>query len=90
MNSLAQCDRTRLKLDFSSPSNWPISTTQELLGKIEKDKSADQDNYWLIQYQKLLDSKPEGVHLAEAELDSQVEALKHPATCRARVLCAPI
>ena len=29
------------------------------LEEIEKNKSEETDNYWLIQYQKLLDSKPQ-------------------------------
>ena len=28
------------------------------LNELEKHKSEETDNYWLIQYQKLLDSKP--------------------------------
>jgi len=66
---------TQILLDLMKRKKERVDDIQELLGKIEKDKSADQDNYWLIQYQKLLDSKPEGVHLAEADLDSQVKKI---------------
>ena len=42
------------------------------MNEIESGKSAEQENYWLIQYQKLLDSKPKGVEKAEREMDPQV------------------
>ena len=31
-----------------------------------------QDNYWLIQYQKLLDAKPKGLQEAERAVDARV------------------
>jgi hypothetical protein len=46
---------------------------QELLGEMERGRSAQQENYWLIQYQKLLDSKPAGVLEAEKNMDPQVK-----------------
>ena len=33
----------------------------------------DQDNYWLIQYQKLLDAKPKGLLEAERAIDAKVK-----------------
>lgn len=33
------------------------------LNELEKHKSQETDNYWLIQYQKLLDSKPKVIRL---------------------------
>ena len=33
------------------------------LDELEKHKSEETDNYWLIQYQKLLDSKPKVMSL---------------------------
>ena len=36
------------------------------LNELEKHKSEETDNYWLIQYQKLLDSKPK-VSVTEME-----------------------
>lgn len=35
---------------------------KERLEELEKKKDQETDNYWLIQYQKLLDSKPKVVH----------------------------
>jgi E3 ubiquitin-protein ligase LRSAM1 len=35
------------------------------LTELEKNKSQETDNYWLIQYQKLLDSKPKVGSLKE-------------------------
>ena len=32
----------------------------------------EQENYWLIQYQKLLDSKPKGLEEAEGNMDPKV------------------
>ena len=39
---------------------------------MERGRSAQQENYWLIQYQKLLDTKPAGVLEAESNMDPQV------------------
>ena len=39
---------------------------------MEQGKSDDTENYWLIQYQKLMDMKPESVTLAENNLDEKV------------------
>ena len=50
-----------------------LSIVQDLLGEIEAGKLETQENYWLIQYQKLMESKPAGVQTMERELDPQVE-----------------
>ena len=40
---------------------------------METGKDSDQENYWLIQYQKLMDMKPDSVKLAEEKLDAKVK-----------------
>ena len=45
---------------------------QELLGELEAGKEEDMENYWLIQYQKLLNTKPQSVLAAESKLDHKV------------------
>ncbi len=45
---------------------------QELLEEMERGRSAQQENYWLIQYQKLLDARPQGILEAERCMDPQV------------------
>ena len=42
---------------------------------MERGRSAQQENYWLIQYQKLLDTKPQGVLEAERNMDPQVSKI---------------
>merc|ERR1719312_2163825 len=42
---------------------------------METGKEEEQENYWLIQYQKLLDSKPKGLENAEKNLDTKVRDL---------------
>ena len=37
--------------------------------------SLEQDNYWLIQYQKLLDAKPKGLQEAERAVDAKVKEI---------------
>ena len=46
--------------------------------EMEESKSEEHDNYWLIQYQKLLDSKPKGLAAAEDKLDHKVRNTKIP------------
>ena len=45
---------------------------QRMMQEMEEGKEKEQENYWLIQYQKLLDSKPKGLENAEKKLDSKV------------------
>ena len=39
---------------------------------METTRVEEQENYWLIQYQKLLDSKPKGLEEAEGSMDPKV------------------
>ena len=43
------------------------------LNELEKHKSQETDNYWLIQYQKLLDAKPTGLLEAEKAIDPDLK-----------------
>ena len=43
------------------------------LNELEKHKSQETDNYWLIQYQKLLDAKPKGLLEAEKAIDPDLK-----------------
>jgi len=45
------------------------------LTELEKHKSQETDNYWLIQYQKLLDSKPKGLLEAEQQIDPVLKSV---------------
>ena len=54
---------------------------QKLLGELEAGKEEDMENYWLIQYQKLLNTKPQSVLAAESKLDHKVFILV------ARIMC---
>jgi len=45
------------------------------MGEMEDGKEKEQENYWLIQYQKLLDSKPKGLEAVEKKLDSKVKEI---------------
>ena len=43
-----------------------------MMGEMETTRVEEQENYWLIQYQKLLDSKPKGLEEAEGSMDPKV------------------
>ena len=45
---------------------------QKMMKDLETGKEEEQENYWLIQYQKLFDSKPKGLESAEKNLDTKV------------------
>jgi len=45
------------------------------LEEMEQTRNQEQDNYWLIQYQKLLDTKPKGLLEAESKIDSTLKEL---------------
>ena len=47
-------------------------TQQRMMGEMETQRVEEQENYWLIQYQKLLDSKPKGLEEAEGSMDLKV------------------
>ena len=48
---------------------------QSRLQEMEDGRQQDQDNYWLIQYQKLMDSKPKGLVEAENKIDPKVKEI---------------
>ena len=48
---------------------------QKRMDEMEMRKDDEMDNYWLIQYQKLLDSKPKRLVEAEKDLDQVVKDL---------------
>jgi len=51
---------------------------QELAKRLEEmdqTRNQEQDNYWLIQYQKLMDSKPKGLVEAESKIDPALKDL---------------
>ena len=50
--------------------SFPLS--QRMMGEMETTRVEEQENYWLIQYQKLLDSKPKGLEEAEGSMDPKV------------------
>ena len=43
-----------------------------MMKDLETGKEEEQENYWLIQYQNLLDSKPKGLESDEKNLDTKV------------------
>jgi len=45
------------------------------LSEMEENRTEEQDNYWLIQYQKLLDSKPKGLVEAESKIEPALRDL---------------
>jgi len=63
---------TKILLDLIQKKKDRAGDIQELLKEMEQGKSDDTENYWLIQYQKLMDMKPESVTLAENNLDHKV------------------
>ena len=46
-----------------------------MMGEMETTRVEEQENYWLIQYQKLLDSKPKGLEEAEGSMDPKVTVM---------------
>eukprot|EP00088_Acartia_fossae_P032609 TRINITY_DN33368_c0_g3_i2.p1 TRINITY_DN33368_c0_g3~~TRINITY_DN33368_c0_g3_i2.p1 ORF type:complete len:753 (+),score=281.15 TRINITY_DN33368_c0_g3_i2:53-2311(+) len=64
---------TNILLDLIQKKKERAGDLQELLREMESGKEADQENYWLIQYQKLMDMKPDTVVLAEEHLDPKVK-----------------
>ena len=46
-----------------------------MMGEMETQRVEEQENYWLIQYQKLLDSKPKGLEEAEGSMDPKVTVM---------------
>ena len=63
---------TKLLLDLIGKKQQRAEDLQRMMQEMEHGKEKEQENYWLIQYQKLLDSKPKGLEAAEEKLDSKV------------------
>lgn len=63
---------TKLLLDLMQRKQQRADDLQRMMQEMEEGKEKEQENYWLIQYQKLLDSKPKGLENAEKKLDSKV------------------
>jgi E3 ubiquitin-protein ligase LRSAM1 len=51
------------------------SELKDRLNELEKHKTEETENYWLIQYQKLLDSKPKGLLEAESQIETELKDL---------------
>merc|ERR1719323_1481675 len=52
---------TKLLLDLMQRKQQRADDLQRMMQEMEDGKEKEQENYWLIQYQKLLDSKPKGL-----------------------------
>ena len=52
-----------------------VQFVQRMMGEMETSRVEEQENYWLIQYQKLLDSKPKGLEEAEGSMDPKVKLM---------------
>merc|ERR1711892_572582 len=66
---------TKLLLDLMEKKQQRADDLQKMMKDMETGKEEEQENYWLIQYQKLLDSKPKGLESAEKSLDTKVKDL---------------
>jgi E3 ubiquitin-protein ligase LRSAM1 len=62
----------KLLLDLMEKKQQRADDLQKMMKDMETGKEEEQENYWLIQYQKLLDSKPKGLEKAENNLDTKV------------------
>lgn len=49
---------TKMLMQLMDQKNERSQELQNRLKEMEDTRNEEQDNYWLIQYQKLLDSKP--------------------------------
>ena len=63
---------TKLLLDLIEKKQARAEDLQKIMREMEGEKEKEHENYWLIQYQKLLDSKPKGLAAAEDKLDPKV------------------
>ena len=63
---------TKLLLDLMEKKQARAEDLQKIMREMEGQKEKEHENYWLIQYQKLLDSKPKGLAAAEDKLDPKV------------------
>merc|ERR1719283_237501 len=66
---------TKLLLDLMEKKQQRADDLQKMMKDMETGKEEEQENYWLIQYQNLLDSKPKGLEDAEKSLDPKVRDL---------------
>uniref|UniRef100_A0A665V957 Leucine-rich repeat protein SHOC-2 n=1 Tax=Echeneis naucrates TaxID=173247 RepID=A0A665V957_ECHNA len=48
---------------------------QQILAEIELKSESNQQNYWMIQYQRLLDAKPVSLHVQEAGIEGDLVSL---------------
>ena len=67
---------SKLLLDLIEKKQQRADDLQRIMGEMETGKEKEQENYWLIQYQKLLDSKPKGLENAENNLDTKVLSIQ--------------
>jgi len=65
----------KLLLDLMEKKQQRADDLQKMMVEMETGKEKEHENYWLIQYQKLLDSKPKGLENAENILDVKVKCL---------------
>ena len=63
---------SKLLLDLIAKKQQRGDDLQKMMGEMETSKEKEQENYWLIQYQKILNSKPKGLENAENNLDTKV------------------
>ena len=68
---------TKLLLDLIEKKQARADDLQKIMREMEGEKEKEHENYWLIQYQKLLDSKPKGLAAAEDKLDPKVRNRKN-------------
>jgi len=66
---------TQLLMDLMERQKQRAEDLQRMMGEMETTRVEEQENYWLIQYQKLLDSKPKGLEEAEGKMDAKVKQL---------------
>ena len=66
---------TSLLMDLMERQKQRAEDLQRMMGEMETEKEEQQDHYWLIQYQKLLDSKPKGLEKAEGNMDPKVKQM---------------
>lgn len=66
---------TALLVDLMERQKQRAEDLQRMMGEMETARVEEQEHYWLIQYQKLLDSKPQGLEEAEDRMEDKVKAL---------------
>lgn len=66
---------TQLLMSLLEQKKTRAEELTAMMKEMENKRMEDMDNYWLIQYQKLLDTKPKALVEAEQKLDPQVKEL---------------